>query len=72
MLEAHVPVGHDAEQVHVRVDDRYAGDVVTAADGVGLPMVASGEMVIGSSTIPASERLTTSTWRAWSSIDMFR
>ena len=36
------------------------------------PMVASGEMVIGSSTIPASDRLTTSTWCAWSSIDRLR
>ena len=36
------------------------------------PMVASGEMVIGSSIIPASERLTTSTWCAWSSMDRLR
>jgi hypothetical protein len=35
-------------------------------------MVASGEMVIGSSIIPASDRLTTSTWWAWSSIDRLR
>ena len=36
------------------------------------PIVASGEMVIGSSIIPASERLTTSTWWAWSSMDRLR
>ena len=36
------------------------------------PIVASGEMVIGSSIIPASERLTTSTWCAWSSMDRLR
>ena len=36
------------------------------------PIVASGEMVIGSSIIPASDRLTTSTWWAWSSIDRLR
>ena len=29
-------------------------------------------MVIGSSTMPASERLTTSTWCAWSSIERLR
>ena len=36
------------------------------------PMVASGVMVIGSSTMPASDRLTRSTWWAWSSIDRLR
>ncbi len=34
--------------------------------------VASGRQVTGSVTIPASERLTISTWAAWSSIDRFR
>jgi hypothetical protein len=35
-LKAHVPVGDDAEQPHVRVHDRYPGDVVAGAHGVGL------------------------------------
>ena len=36
------------------------------------PIVASGEMVIGSSIMPASDRLTMSTWWAWSSMDRLR
>ena len=35
-------------------------------------MVASGEIVIGSSTMPASDRFTVSTWCAWSSIERLR
>ena len=36
------------------------------------PIVASAEMVIGSSTMPASDLFTTSTWCAWSSIERLR
>ena len=41
---------------------RYVAQIASAS-----AMVASGEQVIGSVIIPASDRFTISTWVAWSS-----
>ena len=71
--EAHVAVGDDADQLAVAVDDRHAGDAV-ARRTARRPRAACrpGWQVTGLVIMPDSERLTRSTWSAWSSMERLR
>jgi hypothetical protein len=71
VLKAHVAVGDDAEQSHVVVDD-WTPEIGTGRTSRRPADRRLGEMVIGSSIMPASDRFTTSTWCAWSSIERLR